>query len=45
MRDVENAECRTNFNVRRNAEKQCVKKKEKEKNAMNHCILRCAGLG
>ena len=31
------------FNFLRNAEKQCVN--NKKKNVMNHCILRCAGLG
>ena len=57
MQGVENAECGKyveNFPFQfptsiSNAEKQFVnnkkKKKEKEKNAMNHCILRCAGLG
>ena len=50
MRGVENIEQISvfHFNFSRKAEKQCVnnwKKKEKEKNTMNHCILRCAGLG
>ena len=44
MRSVEQISL-FHINFRRNAEKQCVKKKGKEKNAMNHCILRCAGLG
>ena len=48
MWGVENAECGKcieNFNLpfqmRRNS---VLTIKEKEKNAMNHCILRCAGM-
>ena len=55
MRSVENAESGKyieNFNFPfqfqfaiSNAEKQSVNNKRKRKNAMKHCILRCAGLG
>ena len=31
--------------MRKNSVLTIKKKKEKEKNAMNHCILRCTGLG
>ena len=50
--NAECGECVENFNFQfqfqfsiSNAEKQCVNNKKKEKkNAMSHCILRCAGL-
>ena len=49
MRGVENAECGKCgvWKMRRKFQFPILnaEKKKKKKNAMNHCILRCTGLG